>query len=131
MLKVVFQIIKSLLLLCSPFYLLSAAMRPLSFCTSFLVYGGCIWMIALILSGLASIPLVDTKQPNTLPLVTPKMHFSGLNLRCASCILEKVSDRSEMYGSFFLPVTTMSFNVAFIILQNMGLALRSPSGIHI
>jgi hypothetical protein len=29
-------------------------------------------MIALILSGLASIPLVDTKQPNTLPLVTPK-----------------------------------------------------------
>jgi hypothetical protein len=29
-------------------------------------------MIALILSGLASIPLVDTKQPNTLHLVTPQ-----------------------------------------------------------
>jgi hypothetical protein len=29
-------------------------------------------MIALILSGLASIPFVETKQDNTLPLVTLK-----------------------------------------------------------
>jgi hypothetical protein len=45
--------------------LLSDAMRSVSFCTSFLVYGGCIWIITFILSGLASIPLVETKQPNT------------------------------------------------------------------
>jgi hypothetical protein len=88
--------------------LLSAAMRPVNFCTSFLVCGGCIWMIALILSGLASIPLVETKQPNTLPLVTLKMHFSGLSLRLASHILEKVSDWSEMYDSFFLLTAMMS-----------------------
>jgi hypothetical protein len=48
--------------------LLSAAMRPINFCTSFLVCGGCIWMIALILSGMFSIPLVETKQPPCLLL---------------------------------------------------------------
>jgi hypothetical protein len=41
--------------------LLSAAMWPVNFYTSFLVYGGCIWMIALILLGLASKHLVETK----------------------------------------------------------------------
>jgi hypothetical protein len=81
--------------------LLSAAMRPINFCNSFLFYGGCIWMITLILSGLASIPLLETKQPNTLPLVTPKMYFSRFSLRFASRILAKVSNRSEMYNSFF------------------------------
>jgi hypothetical protein len=71
MLEVVFQIIKSLLLLYSLVYfceamqfaekgatfstsftmnLLSAAMWPVNFCTSFLVCGGCIWMIDVILS---------------------------------------------------------------------------------
>jgi hypothetical protein len=88
--------------------LFSAAMRPINFYTSFLVCGSCIWVIALILSGLASIPLVETKQPNTLSLVTPKMHFSGLSLRFASCILAKVSDKSEMYDSFFLLASMMS-----------------------
>jgi hypothetical protein len=62
-------------------------------------------MIALILLGLASIPLVETKQPNTLPLVTPKTHLSGLSLRFASRIFVKVSNRSEMYDSFFLLAT--------------------------
>jgi hypothetical protein len=60
--------------------LFSAAIRPSSFCTSFLVYGGCIWRIVFILTRLASMPLVDTKQPNTLPRVTLKTHFSGLSL---------------------------------------------------
>jgi hypothetical protein len=85
-------------------------------------------MIALILSGLASIPLVETKQPNTLPHITPETHFSGLSLRLATRMLAKVSDRSEMYDYFFLLATTMSsmqdctflltwsFNAAFIIL---------------
>jgi hypothetical protein len=65
-------------------------------------------MIAFILSGLTSMPLVDTKQPNTLPHVTPKAHFSGLSLSLASRILAKVSIRSEMYEAFSLLATTMS-----------------------
>jgi hypothetical protein len=71
--------------------LFNAAMRPASFCTSFLVCGGCIWRIAFILSGLASIPLVDTRHPNTFPCVTPKTYFSGLSLSLASCMFAKVS----------------------------------------
>jgi hypothetical protein len=53
-------------------------------------------MIALILSGFASMPFMETKCPSSLPLVTPNTHFSGLNLSRASCILAKVYARSEM-----------------------------------
>jgi hypothetical protein len=53
-------------------------------------------MIALILSGFASIPFVETKHPRTLPLVTPNKHFFGLSLSRASHILVKVSARLEM-----------------------------------
>jgi hypothetical protein len=53
-------------------------------------------------------PLVDTKQPKTLPHLTPKMHFSGLSLSLASHILVKVSVRSEIYEAFSLLVTMMS-----------------------
>jgi hypothetical protein len=49
--------------------------------------------IALILSGFASIPLTETKQPSTLPLLTPNMHFSWLSLSCALRILAMVSTR--------------------------------------
>jgi hypothetical protein len=87
---------------------LSASMRHVSFYTSFLVCGGCIWTIALILLELASIPLVQTRQPNTLPHVILKTHFSELSSRLALHISVKVSVRSEMYDSFFLLVTTIS-----------------------
>jgi hypothetical protein len=50
--------------------------------------------IAFILFGLASIPLIETKQPNTLPQLTPNMHFSRLSVYCAFCMLTKVSARS-------------------------------------
>jgi hypothetical protein len=85
--------------------------------------------------------LVDTRQPSTLPHVPPKAHFSGLSLSLASRILVKVYLRSDMYEALFLLATTMSstyestflptwsFNVAFIILQNVGPVLRSPSDI--
>jgi hypothetical protein len=46
----------------------NAAILPVSFWTSFLVCGGCILVMALILSGFASMPFVETKHPNTLPL---------------------------------------------------------------
>jgi hypothetical protein len=88
--------------------LFNATIRPIRFCTSFLVCGGCIWRIAFILSGLVSIPLVETRQPSTLPHVTLKTHFPGLSLSLDSCMLAKVSVRSEMYGALFLLASTIS-----------------------
>jgi hypothetical protein len=104
----------------------------------FLVCDGCISRITFILLGLASMPLVDTRQPSTLPHVTPNAHLSRLSLRLASHMLGKVYVRSNMYEALFLLATTMpstyestflptwSFNAAFIILQNEGPALCSP-----
>jgi hypothetical protein len=76
--------------------LFRAVIRLVNFCTYFLVCGGYIWRIAFILSELASMPLVETRQPSTLPLVTQKTHFTGLSLSLASRILAKVPARSEM-----------------------------------
>jgi uncharacterized membrane protein len=47
--------------------LFNAANLPVSFCTYFLFVGGCILIIAEILSGFASIPLAETKHPNRFP----------------------------------------------------------------
>jgi hypothetical protein len=85
--------------------LFKAAIRPINFCTSFLVCGGCIWRMTLILLGLASMPLVETKKTSTLPCVTPKTHLSRFNLSLASHILAKVFVRSEIYDAFFLLAT--------------------------
>jgi hypothetical protein len=74
----------------------SEAIRPVSFCTSFLLYGGCIWVIALILSGFASMPFVDIRHPRTFPFVTPNTHFSGFNLCLASRMFAKVSAKSTI-----------------------------------
>jgi hypothetical protein len=52
-------------------------------------------MMALILSRFALMHFMETKQPNTLPLVTPNMHFSRLSLSRASRILAKVFARPE------------------------------------
>jgi hypothetical protein len=53
-------------------------------------------VMALILSGFASIPFMETRHPSTLPLVIPNMHFSGFSLSRASRILAKICARSEM-----------------------------------
>jgi hypothetical protein len=53
-------------------------------------------MRALILSGFASIPFVETKQSGSFPFVIPNVHFSRLSLSLASRIFAKVSVRSEM-----------------------------------
>jgi hypothetical protein len=68
----------------------SAAIQPISLCTSFLDPGGFMLTIAFILSGLALIPFTDTRQPSTFPLLTPNMHFSGLSFSCALHMLVKV-----------------------------------------
>jgi hypothetical protein len=48
--------------------LLRAVMHPASFWISLIICGGCIFVIALILSGLASIPFFNMRYPRTLPL---------------------------------------------------------------
>jgi hypothetical protein len=53
-------------------------------------------MMALILSGFALMPFIETKHLRNLPLATPNMHFYGLSLSRASRILVKVFAKSEM-----------------------------------
>jgi hypothetical protein len=53
-------------------------------------------MRALILSGLASMPFVETKQSRTFPFVIPNIHISRLCFSLALCIFAKDSTRSEM-----------------------------------
>jgi len=60
--------------------LFRAANLPVSFCTFFLLVGGCMFVIAMTLSGLASIPLAETTQPSSFPFWMSKIHFSGLSL---------------------------------------------------
>jgi hypothetical protein len=53
-------------------------------------------MMALIFSGFALTPLVETRQPRTFPFMIPNTHFSGLSLSLASHMFVKVSSRSVM-----------------------------------
>jgi hypothetical protein len=53
-------------------------------------------VMALILSGFASMPLVETRQPRTFPFVIPNTHFSGLSLSLSLHMFTKVSTRSVM-----------------------------------
>jgi hypothetical protein len=85
--------------------LFSAAMWPVNYCTSFLVCGGCIWRITFILSELASMLFVETRQPSNLPRITLRTHFSGLCLSLDSCILVKVSVKPKIYEALFLLAT--------------------------
>jgi hypothetical protein len=74
--------------------LFRAAILPVNFCTSYLDFRGFVQTIAFILSGFASIPLTETKQPSTLPLLTLNTHFSRLSFNCALRMVAKVSARS-------------------------------------
>jgi hypothetical protein len=65
------------------------------------------WM-ASIFSWLASIPQSETMKPRSLPLGTPKTHFSGFNLIWNLQRLENVSSRSAMKSSDFFVFITMS-----------------------
>jgi hypothetical protein len=86
----------------------SATILPVSLCTSFPDCRGFMCTMVLILSGLTSIPFIDTKQPRTLSLHTSNTHFSGLSFNCALCILVKVSAKSCIWVVFFLLATMMS-----------------------
>jgi hypothetical protein len=53
-------------------------------------------VIALILSGFASMPFIDTGHLRTFPFVIPNTHFSGFNLSLASHMFAKVSAKSAI-----------------------------------
>src|SRR6266498_2924138 len=74
---------------------LSAAMQPVSLCTSFSLVGEFILKMSLSFSGLTSMPRYDTMKPSNFPDGTPKTHFSGFNFHLKRLRLANVSDRSE------------------------------------
>ena len=86
----------------------STVMQPLRRCISLTFRGMLSPSIALIFSGLASIPQCDTKKPRSLPEGTPKTHFSGLSLIWIRRKLLKVSRRSARRVPCSLDFTTMS-----------------------
>ena len=58
--------------------LFRAAILPVSFCTSLIDCGSSMLQRAAILSGLASMPLVETRHPKTISLVDTKHTFFGV-----------------------------------------------------
>ena len=82
--------------------------RPKKPLISFLLLGGDISNIALILDGLTSIPLSLTKNPNNFPVVTPKVHFYGFNLNLYSLIHSKNFLKFVVWFSLSLDFTIIS-----------------------
>ena len=76
--------------------LFSEASLPIKFWTSFFVVDGFIRLIASIFLGFASMPLLVIMQPNSLPLRTPKIHFSGFSFSPCRGRFANVSRRSCM-----------------------------------
>jgi hypothetical protein len=54
--------------------LFRAAMQPVNFCTSLILAGASISVMAVIFTGLASMPLLLTMNLSNFPEGTPKMH---------------------------------------------------------
>ena len=101
--------------------------RPIRRCTSLILLGRRISMMALHFSGFALMPHCVSMKPKNLPRSTPKMHFSGLSLRlyyrntentvdksCACCWwLGDLTTMSSTYTSTHLPImwlNTLSIN---------------------
>ena len=84
------------------------AMQPVSFWTSLMHFGGSIFRIAVIFSGLASMSLWLTMKPSSFPAGTPKTHFVGFNFHWNRLRLLKVSVKSviRLYKSFVLMITS-------------------------
>jgi hypothetical protein len=76
--------------------LLREATLPINFYTSFTEMGPCILIRALILSGFAAMPVVETRHPRSFPLSMPKTHFSGFNLKFATLVRESFYQIAEV-----------------------------------
>jgi hypothetical protein len=85
---------------------LRAASDPVNLCTSLSWARGLIASIARILSGFASIPQCDTRNPRSFPAETPKTHFSGLSFVHVACSLSKTRAKfpRREFASLVLPM---------------------------
>jgi hypothetical protein len=88
--------------------LFKAAMHPVSFCTSLMLVGAFMLVMAKIFSGLVSMPRWLMTNPSSLPDGTPKTHLFGLGFQQYYHKDAKVSSRSVMRVSEFLVLTTTS-----------------------
>src|SRR3954470_15717632 len=87
---------------------LTAATQHVSRWMSFRHVGRFMFKMALIFSGLTSIPCWETMKPNSLPAGTPKTHFLGLGIMLYFRRLSKVSFNLEIKSFDFLDITTIS-----------------------
>jgi hypothetical protein len=82
--------------------LFRAAIHPISFYTSLIVAGASILVMAMIFTGLSSIPRLLTMNPSNFPDGTPKMNFVGLSFHRNLRKLLNVSSKSAIRLSGFL-----------------------------
>ena len=79
--------------------LLREAKQPVSLCTPLTLRMGPMLEMAVIFSGLASMPRLDMMYPSSFPFGTPKTHFSEfnlmLNLRRFANVVAKFVIRSQ------------------------------------
>jgi hypothetical protein len=88
--------------------LFRAAIHPVSFCTSLIVAGASMSVMAVIFIGLASVPRLLMMNPSNFPDCTPKMHLVGLSFHRNLRRLPNVSSKSAIRSSGFLVLMTMS-----------------------
>ena len=93
-----------------------AAMQPVSFWMSLMVAGASMAMMALIFSGLASIPWLLMINPSSFPESTPKTHLVGLSFQAelpeAVEGLFQVSNKLILGLGFDNDIINIGFNIA-------------------
>ena len=92
------------------------ASQPVNFCTSLRHAGSTILSMALILTGLASIPRLETRKPSNLPAGTPKVHFAGFSFIRNFLKLSNVSLRSsnKVWLSLVFMTTSSTYTYTFL-----------------
>ena len=88
--------------------LFSAATQPVRLCTSLCLRGEGMFIKALILAGLASIPRALTMNPRNFPNATPKVHFKGFRFMQYRLRVTKTSSRSRACLFVILDLTSIS-----------------------
>jgi hypothetical protein len=104
---------------------LRAATQLVTHCTPFRFLIGPMFIISEIFSGLASMPRSDMTKPRSMPLRSPKTHFSGFNFIPCCRSFAKTSVRSGTRSPVFFDLTTMSSTYA-----SMMRPINSPKTHH-
>jgi hypothetical protein len=88
--------------------LFRAAIHPVSFCTSLIVAGASMPVMAMSFTGLASIPRSLMINPSNFPYGTPKTHLVGLSFHQNLRRLPNISSKSAIRLLGFLVLMTTS-----------------------